>query len=59
LIQEGYHLWLADGPDPDVMRLTCLGMLDEMWRARPPTLDEVRAALGELATLELPASPRR
>lgn len=59
LIQEGYHLWLADGPDPDVRRLTCLGMLDEMWRARPPTLDEIRVALGDLATLELPASPRR
>lgn len=59
LIQEGYHLWLADGPDPDVMRLTCLGMLDEMWRARPPTLDEIRVALGDLATLELSVSPRR
>jgi hypothetical protein len=57
LIQEGYHLWLSDGPDADVMRLTCLGMLDEMWRARPPTLDEIRAALGDLATLELPPTP--
>jgi hypothetical protein len=57
LIQEGYHLWLSDGPDADVMRLTCLGMLDEMWRARPPTLDEIRAALGDLATLELPTNP--
>ena len=59
LIQEGYHLWLADGLDAEVMRLTCLGMLDEMWRARPPTLDEIRVALGDLATLELPPSPRR
>lgn len=56
LIQEGYHLWLGDGPDPEVTRLTCLGMLDEMSRARPPTLAEIRVALGDLATLDL--SPR-
>lgn len=56
LIQEGYHLWLGSGADADVMRLTCLGMLDEMWRARPPTLEEIQAALGHLATLELPPS---
>lgn len=54
LIQEGYHLWLNGGPDPNVMRLTCLGSLDELWRARPPTLDEIRGALGGLATLTLP-----
>lgn len=53
LIQEGYHLWLSGLSDPNVMRLTCLGMLDDMWRARAPTLAEVRAALGTLATLEL------
>lgn len=57
LIQEGYHLWLGGGPDPDVMRLTCLGMLDDMWRARPPTLVEIRAALGDLATLDLGSRP--
>jgi len=57
LIQEGYHLWLGGGPDPEVMRLTCLGLLQEMWQAQPPTLDEIRTALGELATLEL--SPER
>lgn len=53
LIQEGYHLWLGGGPDPDVIRLTCLGLLDEMWRARPPTLMEIRSALGDLASLDL------
>jgi hypothetical protein len=57
LIQEGYHLWLEGGPDSDVMRLTCLGMLDDMWRARPPTLDEIRDALGDVATLDLAPSP--
>lgn len=58
LIQEGYHLWLGGGPDADVMRLTCLGLLDEMWRALPPTLYEIRAALGGLATLDLTPSAR-
>lgn len=60
MIQEGYHLYLAGGPDSNVMRLTCLGMLDDMWRSRPITLAEIRAALGAVATLELggPAGPR-
>lgn len=57
LVQEGYHLWLSGAADPNVMRLTCLGMLDDMWRARAPTLAEIRAALGDLATLELADSP--
>jgi len=52
LIQEGYHLWLR-GPDTNVMRLTCLGMLDDMWRARAITVEEIRAALGTVATLEI------
>ncbi|WP_295577513.1 hypothetical protein [uncultured Lamprocystis sp.] len=52
LIQEGYHLWLS-GADTNVMRLTCLGMLDDMWRARAITLEEIRAALGTVATLEI------
>jgi hypothetical protein len=55
MVQEGYHLWLESGPDPNVMRLTCLGMLDDLWRARPPTIDEIRSALGRVATLELAA----
>jgi hypothetical protein len=58
LIQQGYHLWLSGPSDSNVMRLTCLGMLDDMWRARAPTLAEVRAALGALATLELSDPPR-
>ena len=43
MIQEGYHLYLAGGPDPNVMRLTCLGMLDDMWRSRAITLEEIRS----------------
>lgn len=56
MIQEGYHFYLTGGPDPNVMRLTCLGMLDIMWRSRAITLAEIRAALGTVATLELKGS---
>ena len=52
MIQEGYHFWFAPDPDPNVMRLTCLGMLDDMWRARPITLQEIRTSLGDVATLK-------
>ena len=51
MIQEGYHFWLS-GADTNVMRLTCLGMLDDMWRARAITLAEIRGALGSVATLQ-------
>ncbi|HYN77079.1 MAG TPA: hypothetical protein VES73_04715 [Lamprocystis sp. (in: g-proteobacteria)] len=56
MIQEGYHLWLS-GADANVMRLTCLGMLDDMWRARAITVAEIRAALGSVATLEIAGKP--
>jgi hypothetical protein len=56
LIQVGYHLWLK-GPDRNVLRLTCLGMLDDMWKARAITLTEIRAALGTVATLSIAANP--
>ena len=57
LIQEGYHLWLSGAADPNVMRLTCLGRLDDMSRARAPTLVELRVALGDVADLELAETP--
>lgn len=56
MIQEGYHFWLEGGPDRNLMRLTCLGRLDDMPWAKAPTLDEIRAALGGVATLRLDAS---
>lgn len=55
MIQEGYHFWLS-GPDANLMRLTCLGMLDDIVWAEPPTLVEIRAALGPVATLETPGA---
>ena len=52
-IYEGYHLWLENPDQPNVMRMTCIGVFDEMWRARPPTVLEIRDSLGSLATLEI------
>jgi hypothetical protein len=52
MIRSGYRFTLS-GEDPEVKRLTCLGVLDDPAFAYPPTLAEIRAALGSLATLEL------
>lgn len=55
LIYQGYHLWLDSAEQPDVLRLTCIGLFSEMWEAKPPTLEEIEASLGSVATLELAA----
>ncbi|MEY6434141.1 hypothetical protein ABC977_17210 [Thioalkalicoccus limnaeus] len=53
MIREGYHLWLGGLVDPNLMRLTCLGLFDDAATAKPPTLTEMRAALGGLATIDI------
>jgi hypothetical protein len=53
LIHEGYHFWLESKDQPNVMRLTCVGVFEDMPEARPPTLADIRASLGRYATLEL------
>lgn len=65
LIQTGYRFWLeradertealTDEPakEPNVMHLTCLGILAEPAEAFPPTIKELEQALGGLATLQL------
>jgi hypothetical protein len=59
MIRQGYHFWLDDSHDPNLMRMTCLGRLDDPASTRAPTLAEIRAVLGEVATLEvvLPTEP--
>jgi hypothetical protein len=52
-IYRGYHLWLS-GADANLMRLSCRGPFSEPSRAFPPSLEEMRAALGPFATIELP-----
>jgi hypothetical protein len=46
------HFNLQSERQPDVMRLTCRGALDAPWRAQPPSLNEIREALGGIATFE-------
>lgn len=57
LIQTGFHLWLDDSAAPNLMRLTCLGILAIPAEAYPPTLDDIGTALGKLATLEVRSAP--
>ena len=53
MIQSGFHFWFDPADNPNLMRLTCLGALDDMPEAYPPTLQEIAAALGALATLDV------
>jgi len=52
MIYDGYHLWL-DGDDENLRRLTCRGVFAEPVDARPPSVNEIRAALGESMHLQL------
>ncbi|MET0028140.1 MAG: hypothetical protein ABW101_10930 [Candidatus Thiodiazotropha sp.] len=50
-VTRGYHLWLESEQQPDVMRLSCRGAFDYMWDATPPSIQEIRQALGSRARL--------
>ncbi len=53
MVYEGYHFWLR-GPDPNVMRLSCRGALDDEADARPPSILEIRQSLGDIMHLAPP-----
>jgi hypothetical protein len=57
MIQTGFHLWLDDDMDANLMRLTCLGILADPYAAYPPTIEDIRTALGRLATLTIVSAP--
>jgi hypothetical protein len=52
MVYEGYHFWL-EGPDPNLMRLSCRGALADPPEARPPSVKQIRQALGEWADLRI------
>lgn len=54
MIVRGVHLWIGSDTQPDVMRMTCRGAFDDAWRAQLPSIDEMREALGDYASLILP-----
>jgi hypothetical protein len=47
------HFKLRSKSQPDVLRMTCRGVLDEPWEAVPPTIAEIRKALRGIVVLEL------
>jgi hypothetical protein len=53
MVVHGYHLWLGSDKQPDVMRMTCLGTFDDLNRAEPPSLQDVKKSLGDYAELML------
>lgn len=50
----GHHLWLSNTEQPDVRRLTCVGIYSRPFGVRPPSIDQIREALGTVASLHLP-----
>ena len=50
---DGYHFWLQSATQPSVMRLTCYGVYERPGRLRPPTLEEIGVALGEVGSLKV------
>lgn len=52
MVYEGYHLWLDD-PENNFRRLSCRGTYADPWDARPPSIAEMRQALGAIADLRL------
>jgi hypothetical protein len=48
---EGYHFMLYSERQPDVMRMSCYGVYAEPPDLAPPTLPEIRAALGQYASI--------
>lgn len=48
----GYHLWLASANQPQVRRVSCFGVYAQPYELYPPTVEEIRSALGQIATLE-------
>jgi hypothetical protein len=53
LVVDGFHFWLDSKEHPNVTRLTCVGIFDDISEGRPPTLAEIRASLGSYASLEV------
>ena len=51
---RGHHLWLSSAEQPDVLRLTCVGVYARAHEVRPPSIEQIREALGPVASLRLP-----
>jgi len=49
-----WYLWLDSSRQPNVLRLICGGRFDDRYRARRPSIKEIREQLGDVATLVIP-----
>lgn len=56
-VTQIWHLWLKSPQQLNVRRLSCGGWFDTPSRAQYPSVVEIRAALGEVASLHLPTPP--
>ncbi|MDX1251765.1 MAG: hypothetical protein IDH49_05870 [Gammaproteobacteria bacterium] len=52
-----WYLWLDSPRQPNVRRLICGGKFDAPYRARRPSINEIRAQLGSIATLNVVQKP--
>lgn len=48
---QGYHFWLESERQPEVRRMSCYGVYAEPDTLQPPTLQEIRDALGGIAEI--------
>lgn len=53
-IMHVVHFQFRKEGQPDVLRLTCRGGLEEPWKAYPPSWVEVGAAVGDYVNFEIP-----
>ena len=48
---DGYHFWLTSANQPQVRRMSCFGVYAQPYELFPPTMVEIRQALGSLAEI--------
>jgi hypothetical protein len=48
---EGFHLWLSSADQPQVRRVSCFGVYAQPYELYPPTVAEIRHALGSVAEI--------
>jgi hypothetical protein len=48
---QGYHFWLSSDTEAEIRRMSCYGVFAQPYELYPPTLQEINAALGDVAQL--------
>jgi hypothetical protein len=48
---SGYHFWLSSMDQPGVRRMSCYGVYAQPYELYPPTMQEIRQALGAIAEI--------